>query len=277
MGVARFISTPEEVLRGTADKQGARRELGSTPAWDPVKPFSLPSTQPAKLSACKVLQLGAMMFIPFRFPRAEACAETPHNRILCRDFVCRLKRAMPEITHKPLIILPGPTSDPSAEKGNMERRGHSRIPFTASAEVLRHTHSRTRLLGRTSDLSASGCYIDTLSPFAARTPRFDCASNTTIREFEAAAVVVYSAAPMGMGLTFTELQPEQLDILKAWTGKLNSDPLPEPEVAAATPEAEIETADSNPRLVLYELINLMVRKKLITEKEGTGLLRQMFH
>jgi hypothetical protein len=47
-------------------------------------------------------------------------------------------------------------------------------------------------------------------------------------------------------------------------------------VVAEGPAADADTIVSNPRLVLNELINLMIRKKLITENEGAGLLRKMF-
>jgi len=134
--------------------------------------------------------------------------------------------------------------------------------------------SGARLLGRTSDLSASGCYIDTLSPFP---------KDTTVRlrlehnqqKIETTAVVVYSSAPMGMGLTFTEMRPDQLEILESWMPKSNGEPSREQGAATAAPNEE--TIVSNPRLVLFELIHLMVRKKLITENEGAGLLKQMFH
>jgi PilZ domain len=183
--------------------------------------------------------------------------------------------AMPETPNKPLITLPGPTSESAEGKEQAERRSHKRFPFTASAEVV-DIHSRTRLLGRTSDLGAAGCYIDTLSPFAKGTAvRLRLEHDQ--KKFETAAVVAYSSAPMGMGLTFTEIRPDQLDILIYWMAMLNGEPSAEPETVAAVAGVEAETNNSNPRLVLYELINLMVRKKMITENEGAGLLRNMFH
>lgn len=125
---------------------------------------------------------------------------------------------MPESSQKPLIVLPGPASDAPGEIG-AERRADKRFSLTASTEVI-DMQSGTRLLGRTSDLSASGCYIDTLSPFP---------KNTTVRlrlehnqqKIDTTAVVVYSLVPMGMGLTFTEIRPDQLEILKSWLPKLD--------------------------------------------------------
>jgi hypothetical protein len=180
---------------------------------------------------------------------------------------------MAEISQKPLVVLPGPASDAPGETG-VERREHDRYPLTASTEII-DIQSGARLLGRTSDLSASGCYIETQSPFP---------KNTTVRlrlehnrqKIETTAVVVYSLAPMGMGLTFKEMRPDQLEILKSWMPQSNGEPSHERGNTAAAPNEETKTIVSNPDTVLFELIHLMVRKKIITEKEATGLLRQMF-
>ncbi len=181
---------------------------------------------------------------------------------------------MPESTHKPLIILPGPSSGTAEERNGTERRVHLRFPFTATAEVV-DTKSGTRLLARASDLSIGGCYIDTPSPFAKGTA-VRLRLNNDKQKLETLAVVAYASAPMGMGLTFTEIQPDQLEILGSWMRKPEGEPPREKVVVAAGTGADADMIVSNPRLVLNELINLMVRKKLITENEGSGLLRKMF-
>lgn len=97
---------------------------------------------------------------------------------------------MPEQTHKPLTVLPGPSPKTSDEVSAAERRSDVRYPFTAAAEVL-HLRSQARVAGRISDLGLRGCYIDTLSPFeegAVVRLRMQFAS----QEFEAIAVVAYS-------------------------------------------------------------------------------------
>ena len=182
---------------------------------------------------------------------------------------------MPETTQKPLITLPGPSSETVEKRDGTERRVYLRFPFTATAEVI-DTHSGTRLLARASDLCIGGCYVDTPSPFAKGTT-VRLRLNNDKQQLETLAVVAYSSAPMGMGLTFTEIQPDQLDILGSWMPKREGEPPSEKKmVVAGGPAAEADTIVSNPRLVLNELINLMVRKKLITENEGSGLLRKMF-
>lgn len=181
---------------------------------------------------------------------------------------------MPESSQKPLITLPGPASNAPGETG-VERRAEIRFPIIASADVF-DVRSGTRLRGRTSDLSISGCYIDTLSPFPKDTTVRLCLENEK-QKMETLAVVAYALTPMGMGLSFIEICPDQLEILRSWMPKSLGEPSREQGAVAPAPGGVTQAEVSNPRLVLYELIYLMIRKKLITENEGAGLLRQLFH
>ena len=52
--------------------------------------------------------------------------------------------------------------------------------------------------------------------------------------------------------------------------------VPEPDAVATEPEAGPLSAVLNLQQALNELINLMVRKKIINENEGAALLRRMF-
>ena len=45
-----------------------------------------------------------------------------------------------------------------------ERRQFPRFPFNADVEVV-EPQSGAKITGRVSDLSLSGCWVDTLSPF----------------------------------------------------------------------------------------------------------------
>lgn len=137
--------------------------------------------------------------------------------------------------------------------------------------------------GRCSDLSSGGCYIDTLSPFATGA-YVKIRLERDGREFIATAVVAYAHASMGMGLAFTEMKREHWDVLRSWIAELSGEQPPEPalaKTAAPAPEPEAAAtaaadAGASLRLVLNELIYLLVRKKIITESEASGLLRQMF-
>lgn len=95
-----------------------------------------------------------------------------------------------------------------------ERRRSPRFPFIASAEV--HTENNaSQVAARVSDISATGCYVDTVNPLpGGTTVRLKIFNET--QSFEAAATVVYSHLHLGMGLSFSEVPPSSLSILRGW-------------------------------------------------------------
>jgi hypothetical protein len=95
-----------------------------------------------------------------------------------------------------------------------ERRRAPRHTFIAVAEVL-DENLGSRLPSRVSDLSAHGCYLDTINPFCEGTPVRVKITNTS-QYFEAQAIVVYSVLHLGMGLRFRELAPEHEAVLRDW-------------------------------------------------------------
>jgi len=95
------------------------------------------------------------------------------------------------------------------------RRNAERLPLILGAEVT-EVESGARLSARTSDLSRTGCYIDTLNP----TP-----TGTVVRiklthdseELELLARIVYLSPRLGMGVRFDEsIMPAQLAVLDRW-------------------------------------------------------------
>src|SRR6267154_6647887 len=95
-----------------------------------------------------------------------------------------------------------------------EHRLTPRLPFLTEAEVM-EPPAGTWLKTRLSDLSLSGCYIDTLHPLpvGARVC-LRVVRNKII--LEALATVVYGKAGLGMGVSFTQLSPEQKSFLENW-------------------------------------------------------------
>jgi hypothetical protein len=171
-------------------------------------------------------------------------------------------------------VLPAPEVGGTKAGQQPDRRASHRIPFTAAAEVV-DIRSQTRVGGRCSDIGRGGCYVDTLSPFSAGTAvtvRIERDSNV----FEAAAVVAYAQVPMGMGLGFTEVKPEHQALLHSWIGELTGEKVAEPQPAPAQLEINESSEIENLRQVLNDLINLMVRNRLISEEERSGLLRRIF-
>jgi PilZ domain-containing protein len=95
-----------------------------------------------------------------------------------------------------------------------ERRRAPRHMFIAAAEVMDESVG-SRLPSRVSDLSADGCYLDTINPFCEGTAVRVKITNAA-QHFEAPATVVYSVLHMGMGLRFREVAPEQEAVLRNW-------------------------------------------------------------
>jgi hypothetical protein len=181
---------------------------------------------------------------------------------------------MSDRSNKPLVLLPGPVLGGSPSPPAQERRSTPRFSFTAAAEIF-EIGSQGRVTGRTSDLSPNGCYIDTMSPYAAGIA-VRVRMKHGLHEFEAIAAVRYSLLSMGMGLEFTEISPENQAVLQRWLAESRGEPSPGAEALISVPEISTAPAVGNLRQVLNELISLLIRKKIITENEGTALLRQMF-
>jgi hypothetical protein len=96
---------------------------------------------------------------------------------------------------------------------DQERRQAPRFPFIASAEVLEE-NAGTRLAARISDISATGCYLDTINPLVDGTAvRVKILTESHV---EAPATVVYSVAHLGMGLQFGEVLQNSQDVLLNW-------------------------------------------------------------
>jgi PilZ domain len=72
-----------------------------------------------------------------------------------------------------------------------------------------------RLNARTSDISRTGCYIDTLNPVPQGS---QVRVRITHRQevFEAVASVVYVSAGLGMGIRFTQITAQQQATLDKW-------------------------------------------------------------
>ena len=173
-------------------------------------------------------------------------------------------------------------SDKRIESNNainvpVERRRNLRFPFSATVEAV-DNKSGTKVIGRTSDLSLGGCYIDSLSPFPVGT-------ETKIRilrnneTFDAQAKVVYSMMGMGMGLAFVSAQPKQVRLFQKWLQEISGhaavadeeSPMDGPQESA--PAQETQTLKN---VVLSDLIMTLMQKKVLTELEGKDLLRKLF-
>jgi hypothetical protein len=154
------------------------------------------------------------------------------------------------------------------------RRRHPRFPFTAAAEVI-DMKSHARMNTRVSDLGFEGAYVDTQSPFPLGTQVRIRITNAS-RTFETRATVVYALPNMGMGLSFSPPEPEQLWVLQKWLGELSGETPCEfdPSGLDAPQRAESNSLEKQ-RDILRDLLNALIQKGTLTNSEGTALLQRL--
>lgn len=154
--------------------------------------------------------------------------------------------------------------------GSAERRQHARYPFTGTLEAF-ELNSETRIQGRTADVSEGGCYVDTMSPFPAKT-RVKVRITREKRAFESHATVMYSVAGMGMGLRFEAIEPRQLANLKKWLAELSGESVADVE----TEEKEASPCTgTDSDSVLNQLIAELMRKGILNDAMGREMLQRL--
>ena len=95
-----------------------------------------------------------------------------------------------------------------------ERRRSPRYAFIANAEIV-ETESQAKMQTRVSEISLYGCYFDMVTPLPEGTTvhvKIFCDDGF----FEAQGKVIYSQTNCGMGVTFRDVQPFFMSVLKKW-------------------------------------------------------------
>jgi PilZ domain len=95
-----------------------------------------------------------------------------------------------------------------------ERRRTPRYPFIATAEVIDQS-SQASVSTRVTELSLHGCYLEMPKPLPTDT-QIKVKIYSEGRFFEASGVVIYSHANLGVGVTFRDVRPQFLSVLKQW-------------------------------------------------------------
>ncbi|HUL15958.1 MAG TPA: PilZ domain-containing protein [Terriglobales bacterium] len=96
-----------------------------------------------------------------------------------------------------------------------ERRAAPRYALIVVADII-ELGSGARLTARTSDVSRTGCYVDTLNPIPKGTSVRIVLSKGE-EHFEVSAKIVYVSPGLGMGVHFDSPVPAtQLAILDRW-------------------------------------------------------------
>jgi hypothetical protein len=98
----------------------------------------------------------------------------------------------------------------------LERRGATRYNFGAIAEVI-DLDQPDELVSLTRDLSLSGCFVMTTTPLPKGT-RVRVRIMRSNGEFTAIGNVTANVTPTGMGIAFTQLEPNDRAILERWLG-----------------------------------------------------------
>jgi hypothetical protein len=96
----------------------------------------------------------------------------------------------------------------------VERRSAPRHAMVLAAEVVELPRG-AKLSARTSDISRTGCYVDTLNPVPQGS---EVRVRLTHHEdtFVALGRVVYVSYGLGMGIAFVKVEDEQLARLDRW-------------------------------------------------------------
>jgi PilZ domain-containing protein len=95
-----------------------------------------------------------------------------------------------------------------------ERRSGPRYLIIADTE-LTDMASDSKRSGRTSELSISGCFIDTGNPAPAGT-KFRVRISQQNTTFTAVGCVMSVIPNTGMSIAFTSIEPHQLSVLQEW-------------------------------------------------------------
>jgi PilZ domain len=95
-----------------------------------------------------------------------------------------------------------------------EQRLHPRFAKILAAEIVELPRG-AKLQARTSDVSRSGCYIDTLNAIPEGTQVLVRMSYRK-EVFEATGRVVYVSPGLGMGICFVDVEATQQNLLDRW-------------------------------------------------------------
>jgi hypothetical protein len=94
--------------------------------------------------------------------------------------------------------------------------------------------------------------------------------------FKTQAKAVYSNVGMGMGLLFTPVEPDHLQVLGNWLSELSGEIVSEPPAlnSIVQPKATNGT-DPELRKIFGELVALLNGKSILNDSEGMALLRKL--
>lgn len=100
----------------------------------------------------------------------------------------------------------------------VDRRKSPRFALILAA-TLEENGTDVRLSARTSDVSRTGCYVDTLTPIP-KGKSVHLVLTAGSETFETMGKVIYTSAGLGMGIQFDQpIDSKQLAVLDRWLEK----------------------------------------------------------
>jgi hypothetical protein len=105
------------------------------------------------------------------------------------------------------------------ERIHGKERTVPRYAFVAMAEIV-ESSSETRILGRTTDISRNGCYVDTMNPLSVGS-KLHLVISQNQGSFATQGRVLYVHPAIGMGVEFVDTAEDQLVILDSWLAQLS--------------------------------------------------------
>jgi hypothetical protein len=195
---------------------------------------------------------------PFDAAHHNACTSEETAEVVRLDHLPDGRVGVAILLRQP-ITASAKKSDSTGKHGE-ERRFAVRHMVSATAKVT-EMQSRTRMEGRCSDLSVSGCYIDTLNPFPEKSKVLLQLTNNQ-STFEVSAHVVSHHIGMGMGLIFDGLSPEQRSALVDWLSKRPSPSLVVVEQSASAGNSrDPQIPATLDRALIAKLLRLLESEK----------------
>lgn len=150
-----------------------------------------------------------------------------------------------------------------------ERRSTSRHSFMAEAQVLA-LRSGVRFSSRISDLGPGGCFVDTIAPLPIGT-KVQVIVRQGKTQLDSQGLVVYSQAGLGMGIAFDELGPGQRMALDAWLTNVTDERRLAQETTPPAAKEKTPARTNADNGVVVKLVQLMVKKGLLTESDAKSL------
>jgi hypothetical protein len=166
--------------------------------------------------------------------------------------------------------LGSPSLRESVQAATEERRSANRHALVVNAEAEELT-AGIKLPGRISDLSAYGCYLDTMNPFSSGT-RIRVRLTKGNETFQSLALVIYSHDALGMGISFTDVNPGAQETLQRWLAE--SAGVKPAEMSSNSQQDPVTGAsDGRFKVVQFErLVQILANKGVLTQEE----LRRIF-